>query len=41
MWMANGEWQVINWSKSAADEQQLKAELRAFNEEIREWTAPN
>lgn len=25
----NGEWQVINWSKSAADEQQLKAELRA------------
>ena len=37
----NGEWQVINWSKSAADEQQLKAELRAFNEEIREWTTPN
>ena len=32
----NGEWQVINWSKSAADEQQLEAELRSFSEEIRE-----
>ena len=32
----NGEWQVINWSKFAADEQQLKADLRAFNEEIKE-----
>ena len=32
----NGEWQVINWSKSAADEQQLEAELKSFSEEIRE-----
>ena len=31
----NGEWQVINWSKSEADEQQLQAELRSFSEEIK------